>query len=63
MVICFPICYPIAKLLDCCLGTQTKNRYKNNDLKILLDLHVKDRLGKVEEEEHGHSESGGLVEG
>ena len=63
MVIFFPICYPIAKLLDCLLGTHSKNRYKNNDLKILLDLHVRDKLGQVEEHDHDHSEVGGLVPG
>lgn len=40
MCILWPISYPIAKLLDKCLGQHFKTRYKNNDLKTLLDLHV-----------------------
>ena len=55
----WPISYPIAKLLDHCLGVQFKTRYKNNDLKTLLDLHV----NSIVEAENSKEDEGGLVPG
>ena len=36
-----PIAYPIAKALDCLLGSHHKHRYQNSDLKALIQLHSK----------------------
>ncbi len=45
------VAYPIAKLLDCVLGEHTQNRYKNSDLKALIELHTQDAVRELVEEE------------
>lgn len=37
--ICFPIAYPISKLLDCLLGKEHKALFRRAELKTLVDLH------------------------
>ena len=39
MIIFFPVSYPIAKILDCFLGSQHGKKFKNDDLKALVSLH------------------------
>lgn len=38
MVVLYPISYPIAKLLDCCLGEEMGLRYRHAELKALVSL-------------------------
>ena len=44
------ISYPISKLLDCVLGEHTKSRYKNTDLKALIELHTQNAVQELEQE-------------
>eukprot|EP00826_Nyctotherus_ovalis_P062718 TRINITY_DN9124_c0_g1_i5.p1 TRINITY_DN9124_c0_g1~~TRINITY_DN9124_c0_g1_i5.p1 ORF type:complete len:509 (+),score=140.79 TRINITY_DN9124_c0_g1_i5:150-1676(+) len=46
-----PISYTISLLLDLCLGKHTKNRYKNTDLKALIELHTQNAVHEMEQEE------------
>lgn len=39
MFFLWPICYPISKALDCCIGHREDTRMKRNDLKALIELH------------------------
>jgi len=45
-----PLAHPIALMLDCFLGRHTKNRYKNTDLKALIELHTQNAVQEMEEE-------------
>jgi metal transporter CNNM len=45
--ICFPISYPIAMILDCCLGEDHPTIYRRAELKELTTLHLMDAA-------HGH---------
>jgi metal transporter CNNM len=47
MYITYPIAYPIALLLDWLLGTHTKSRFVNTELKSLIELHTLDALSKL----------------
>jgi len=53
MCLLLPISWPIAKLLDCCFGHQAKTRYKNKELKALVELHV----GNLAAESEGYGEA------
>lgn len=44
------IAYPISRLLDCILGEHTKSRYKNTDLKALIELHTQNAVQELEQE-------------
>ncbi len=44
MYLSCPLSYPISLLLDYLLGTHTKNRFQNNDLKALIELHTTNAL-------------------
>lgn len=39
-----PITYPIAKVLDCTLGEHDVTRYKNDQLKTLVQMHSRKAL-------------------
>ncbi len=43
------IAYPISKILDGILGEHTQSRYKNSDLKALIELHTQDAMREMEE--------------
>jgi metal transporter CNNM len=45
-----PIAHPIALMLDCFLGKHTTNRYKNTDLKALIELHTQNAVQEMEKE-------------
>ena len=53
-----PLTYPIALLLDLAVGTHTKSRFQNNDLKVLIEMHTHDALKKfnVIDDEEGAEE-------
>jgi CBS domain containing-hemolysin-like protein len=42
------IAYPISKVLDCVLGEHCVTRYKNSDLKALIELHSQNALLGIE---------------
>ncbi len=44
MYISSPLSYPISIFLDYLLGIHTKNRFLNNDLKALIELHTTNAL-------------------
>ena len=44
MLVLGPICYPISKVLDRCLGEQDLTRFKNDQLKTLVHLHSRKAL-------------------
>lgn len=43
MAITFVVTWPIAKLLDCLLGSDRGTYYKRSQLKVLVDLHGDDQ--------------------
>lgn len=43
MLILLPICWPMAKILDCALGKEIGTIYSKNELRQLLDLHVHEK--------------------
>lgn len=45
------IAYPISLLLDYFLGKHTKNRYKNTDLKALIELHTQNAVHELQQEQ------------
>lgn len=55
------IAYPIAFGLDKLLGEKKKNRYTNEDLKALLELHTRSVVHEIVE--HNMQEANGLSEG
>ncbi|KAG8085478.1 hypothetical protein GUJ93_ZPchr0010g10152 [Zizania palustris] len=42
MVICYPISYPIGKLLDCALGHNASEIFRRAQLKVLVSIHSKE---------------------
>ncbi|KAL5229639.1 hypothetical protein ABZP36_028415 [Zizania latifolia] len=42
MVICYPISYPIGKLLDCALGHNASALFRRAQLKVLVSIHSKE---------------------
>jgi metal transporter CNNM len=40
MLVCYPVAYPIARILDWLLGTHAAKRFTNEDLKTLVKLHT-----------------------
>jgi metal transporter CNNM len=42
MVICYPIAYPIGKLLDCALGHNESALFRRAQLKALVSIHSKE---------------------
>ena len=44
------VAYPISLFLDCILGKHTKSRYKNTDLKALIELHTQNAVYELEQE-------------
>ena len=53
MYITYPISYPLSLLVDKVVGKHMKNRFANSDLRGLIELHTKDALNKIKEEEEG----------
>ena len=47
MIITYPISMPIAKFMDYVIGEKHENRFKNSDLKTLIELHTKTMLNKM----------------
>ena len=47
MIITYPISMPIAKFMDLVIGEKHENRFKNSDLKTLIELHTKTMLNKM----------------
>jgi metal transporter CNNM len=47
------ICYPIALLLDYLLGEHDITRYKNDQLKALVNLHSKNTLEQMNYDMNG----------
>ena len=39
-----PISYPLAKIIECILGKQEDQRFDNEELKMLIQLHTKDTI-------------------
>ena len=51
------LAYPISLMLDCFLGEHTTNRYKNSDLKVLIELHTRNAVQEMQEEQRkGHEQ-------
>ena len=44
MAVLFIVCWPISKVLDVVLGEHDVTRYKNEQLKALVNLHSKKAL-------------------
>ncbi|XP_020674291.1 DUF21 domain-containing protein At4g14240 isoform X1 [Dendrobium catenatum] len=42
MVICYPVAYPIGKLLDCALGHSDSAIFRRAQLKVLVSIHSKE---------------------
>ena len=53
MYITYPISYPLSLLVDKVVGKHMKSRFANSDLRGLIELHTKDALNKIKEEEEG----------
>ena len=54
MWITYPISYPIAMFMDCIIGVQGKSRFCNSDLKSLIELHMREIMGKLSETQLGY---------
>ena len=54
MWITYPISYPIALFMDYIIGVQGKNRFCNSDLKSIIELHMKEMLGDIPENQIGY---------
>jgi CBS domain containing-hemolysin-like protein len=54
MWITYPISYPIALFMDYIIGVQGKNRFCNSDLKSIIELHMKEMLGDLPENQIGY---------
>lgn len=53
MYLTYPISYPLSILVDHVVGLHMKSRFANSDLRGLIELHTKEALKKIEEEEEG----------
>ena len=51
MYLTYPISYPLAILIDHVVGKHMKNRFCNSDLRGLIELHTKEQIQKIQEEE------------
>lgn len=60
ILVSYPLCYPIAKVLDYILGEHHKSRFKNTDLKTLIELHTFNALKEVSENHEQEMEDKGL---
>ena len=47
MAVLFIVCWPISRVLDIILGEHDVTRYKNEQLKALVQLHSKKALEKI----------------
>jgi metal transporter CNNM len=54
----YPLTYPIALFLDWLLGTHTKSRFVNTELKTLIELHTLDALRSLDVRPPHHHEGG-----
>jgi metal transporter CNNM len=57
MWLTYPISYPIALFLDWLLGTHTKSRFVNTELKSLIELHTLGALSNLDIHAHPHKHS------
>ena len=51
MIITFPISYPVARFMDLVIGKHSKTRFCNNDLKSLIELHLKEANENINSEQ------------
>ena len=51
MVITFPISFPIARFMDLVIGKHSKTRFCNNDLKSVIELHLKEANENINSEQ------------
>ena len=51
MIITFPISYPIARFMDLVIGKHSKTRFCNNDLKSVIELHLKEANENINSEQ------------
>ena len=51
MIITFPISFPIARFMDLVIGKHSKTRFCNNDLKSVIELHLKEANENINSEQ------------
>ena len=51
MIITFPISYPIARFMDLVIGKHSKTRFCNQDLKSVIELHLKEANENINTEQ------------
>ena len=54
MWITYPISYPIALFMDYVIGVQGKSRFCNSDLKSIIELHMKELMGNLNDNQIGY---------
>ena len=54
MWITYPISYPIALFMDYVIGVQGKSRFCNSDLKSIIELHMKELMGNLSDNQIGY---------
>ena len=54
MWITYPISYPIAIFMDYVIGVQGKSRFCNSDLKSIIELHMKELMGNLNDHQIGY---------
>ena len=54
MWVTYPISFPIAVFMDYVIGVQGKNRFCNSDLKSIIELHMKELMGNLPDNQIGY---------
>lgn len=47
MYLTSPFSWPVAKILDCCVGEHTSARFNNRELTEMLELHERGHLKEI----------------